>query len=252
MNALLEADSLTVKFGALVAVKNVSFVLPTGEVTALIGPNGAGKTTCLNVLSGIQKPTSGRLLFEGVDIASVPPHHRYGIGRTFQIVELFGELTVLENVLVGMHRHLRGGLAYAAVGAHHFGQAHRTAKDRAGSLLEKVGLSRMAHLPASNLPLGQQRLLEFARALAGSPKLLLLDEVASGLSQAELVDFAALVRGVADDHVTVLLVEHNMRFVNDVADHVVVLNFGEVLFSGSLEDGLRNEAVIGAYLGGGA
>jgi branched-chain amino acid transport system ATP-binding protein len=249
VSALLEVRGISVRFGGLQALDCVSFDVPGTGVTAVIGPNGAGKTTLFNTISGLQVPDSGSVTFDGDNLTRRPAFARAGMGRTFQIVALFGEMTVLENVLVGFQRRFRGGLAAAALGSRALARQERAAQADARALLDRMGLTRFASRPAASLPLGQQRLVELARALASDPKLLLLDEPASGLSPAELEDMVRQIDALQRENRAVLLVEHNMRFVNRTAGHLIVLDYGKVIFEGLPLEGMRHNAVIDAYLG---
>jgi len=246
---LLELAGVTVRFGTIVALEDVTFSVPHGGITALIGPNGAGKTTCFNVISGLQPVTAGHVRFGGRDLTRIPAHQRRGMGRTFQIVQVFGEMTVRENVIVGMHAMLRGGLVAAALRLPFIRHQEQKALARASELLGLVGLAHLADRQARTLPLGQQRLLELARALGAEPKLVLLDEAASGLSPAEMETMITHVEQLRRDGRTVLLVEHNMRFVNRLADHLIVLDYGRVIYEGTVETGIHDPMVISAYLG---
>jgi ABC-type branched-subunit amino acid transport system ATPase component len=249
MGELLRLERVTVNFGGVRALSNVSFAVPSQSITALIGPNGAGKTTCFNVICGVQVPDVGSVTFSGKDITKCAPHDRWGIGRTFQISQLFGSMTVRENIMVGFHRWIRGGLLLHGLRLPFVTRQEREAASRADAILQRLGLEAFASRPASSLPLGHQRLLELGRALAGDPQLILLDEAASGLSAAEMEVMSAQVRQLERDGCTVLLVEHNMRFVNRLASHLIVLNFGEVIFEGTTEEGVSDRQVADAYLG---
>jgi branched-chain amino acid transport system ATP-binding protein len=238
--AVLEVDSVTVRFGGLVAVHDVSLGAEAGRITGLIGPNGAGKTTLFNVITGLQRPTSGRVLVDGHDIARLPTYRRarLGMARTFQRLELFGALTVRENVHVA-----------AAIRT---GGPRTSREERAqlvSSLIARVGLDAVSGQRADALPTGQGRLIELARALATSPRLLLLDEPASGQSEAETLHFAALLRSLADDGMAILLVEHDMQLVMNLCDSIHVLDFGRVLASGPPSVIRSDPAVLTAYLG---
>ncbi len=247
--SLLVVHGLTKRFGGLVALEGVSFAVEQGGITAVIGPNGAGKTTLFNALSGFIPPSGGRILFDKQDLAGLPPHRvaARGLLRTFQLVRPFPAMTIAENVRAGTYLHTRGG-ALAAL----FGQPRqeRRVHDQALALLDRVGLAEAgARLPAS-LGYGQLRLLEIARALAAKPRLLLLDEPAAGLNPLETDRLASLIRSLQADGVTVLLIEHDMRLVMNLADHVVVLNFGRTIADGAPEAVAADPAVLEAYLGG--
>jgi branched-chain amino acid transport system ATP-binding protein len=248
--SLLSLKAVTQRFGGLIALDSVSLEIPSGGVTAIIGPNGAGKTTLFNVISGFRAPSEGRVTFDGTDITGLAPEAvaRRGLVRTFQLVQLFETLTVLENVKVGRHLHTRGGLLSALAPL----RARSIETQVAGiahDLLRRVGLSAQGGTLASALPYGQKRLLEIARALAAEPKLLLLDEPAAGLNRGETTRLAELIRAIAAQGVTVLLIEHDMSFVMTVADRVAVLDFGKLIAQGSPAEVQKNKDVIAAYLG---
>jgi branched-chain amino acid transport system ATP-binding protein len=248
---LLEVDSVTLAFGGVVALDDVSFSIDQGEILGLIGPNGAGKTTCFNVTTGIYRPTSGEVRFEG---ASISGHKRYsitklGIARTFQNIRLFGAMTALENVLVGADAHHSTGVLSALFRL----PVHRREEDEGHDLalewLDFMGLQDKADEVANNLSYGDQRRLEIARALATNPKLLCLDEPAAGFNPAEKRALMDLIRRVRDRGFTVLLIEHDMRLVMGVTDRLVVLEFGRKIAEGPPRDIRDNPAVIAAYLG---
>ena len=247
--SLLAVHGLTKRFGGLVALDGASFSVEQGGITAVIGPNGAGKTTLFNALSGFIPPSEGRILFDGQDLAGLPPHHvaARGLVRTFQLVRPFPAMTIAENVRVGTYLHTRGG-AFAAL----FGQSRQEqlVHDEALALLSRVGLEHTAARHPASLGYGQLRLLEIARALAAAPRLLLLDEPAAGLNPLETDQLAALIRSLQADGVTVLLIEHDMRLVMNLADHVVVLNFGRTIADGPPVAVAADPAVLEAYLGG--
>ena len=249
---LLHTFSLRKEFGGLVAVDDVDFTVPTGAIVSLIGPNGAGKTTFFNMLTGVYKPTAGSVVFAGEDLTGKPPHAftERGIGRTFQNIRLFQNMTALENVLVGMHSRLKGTLVEAILRTPRVKHEEDGARDRARELLEFSGLRRKDHEIGRNLSYGDQRRLEVARALATQPKLLLLDEPTAGMNPqetAEFTDFVARLR--TDLDLAVLLIEHDMRVVMGVSDRVTVLDYGEKIAEGTPSEIQKNERVIEAYLG---
>ncbi len=249
--ALLSLEAVSISFGGLQAVKQVSFQVQPGQIKALIGPNGAGKTTLFNLITGMLAPDQGQILFAGQPIQGLPPFQiaSRGISRTFQIVQLFGHMTVLENVMVGRHCRTRAGLLTAALRLP--GGRREEAAIRAQSLewLEFVGLAERAEDYAANLPLGHQRLLEIARALATEPQLLLLDEPAAGLDMTETERLKDFIFAIRERGITVLLVEHDMSLTMEVADDIVVLDHGELLAEGPPRYIQRHPAVIAAYLG---
>src|SRR2546422_3477620 len=227
---VLEARAVTKQFGGLVAVSNIDFVIPQGTIVSLIGPNGAGKTTFFNMLTGVYKPTAGRIVFDGTDVTGKPPHAitELGVGRTFQNIRLFQHMTSLENVLVGMHARLKGGIIRSIIRTPGIRREEREAAERARELLRYCGLpGRDSQLPR-NLPYGDQRRLEVARALATEPKLLLLDEPTAGLQPQESVAFMNFVSKLRDDRgLSVLMIEHDMRVVMGISERVTVLDYGE-------------------------
>ena len=249
---LLEVGGVTQRFGGLTAVDDVSFGIEAGQVSAIIGPNGAGKTTLFNLISGFQTPVSGRIVFDGRDIHGMAPHRvsARGIVRTFQLVQLFPELTALQNVEAGCHLRGSGGiwaaLARTAMARRELDEATSMARD----LLAFVGLEARARMPATALTYGQQRLLEVARAMAANPRLLLLDEPAAGLNAVETEHLAGVIRALIGRGITVLLIEHDVNLVMRVASRIVVLDFGRKIAEGTPQEVRNDPAVLDAYLGG--
>ncbi|MGO8868341.1 MAG: ABC transporter ATP-binding protein [Alphaproteobacteria bacterium] len=247
----LEIDGVSVRFDGLWAVKDVCFAIEEGIIMAVIGPNGAGKTTLFNVISGFIAPTEGMVRLEGRDISGRAPEEgaRWGIARTFQTPEVCRDMSVFDNALVGAHRHIRGGLAAQLLALPRTMASERTIRATAREELERTNLWALRERLASALPLGKVRLLEIARALMVAPRMMLLDEPASGLNSEEAKELAVLIREMQQRGITVLLIEHNVQFVMDLADLVAVLHNGELLSIGTPEAVRADPMVVEAYLG---
>jgi branched-chain amino acid transport system ATP-binding protein len=248
----LQADNISVKFGGLVAVDDVSFDIPNGGVVSLIGPNGAGKTTFFNVLTGLYKPTSGTVTFDDKNITAKPPHKiaQAGVARTFQNIRLFGLMTAEENVMVAMHSHLKSGIISTILGTKKQRTEERESKKTARELLDFVGIGNTADQFARNLSYGDQRRLEVARALALKPKVLLLDEPTAGMNPQESKTFVDFVYRVRDERdVSILLIEHDMSVVMKVSERITVLDRGQKIAEGTPAEIKSNKRVIEAYLG---
>lgn len=248
---MLSLSGIGKRFGGLTALEGISFNVGKGSITGIIGPNGAGKTTLFNVATGIYPPTCGAVLLEGKDVSKLPPEGRARLGlvRTFQNIELFGKMTVLENVMVGLHTQSDSGLFACSFRMPWQMKEERRIRERALELLGFVGIPELADVEAGTLSFGKGRLLEIARAMALEPKLLLMDEPAAGLNSSETAELADLIRKIRDLGITVALVEHDMDLVMDICDQLVVLNLGTMLAEGTPREIQDNQAVITAYLG---
>lgn len=249
--SILSVERVSKSFGGLRAVSDLSFGVRAGAIKAVIGPNGAGKSTLFNLVTGLEQPQEGHIMFQGARMNGLPPNRRaaLGLARTFQTPQVFENMTVLENVLVGRHLRGKAGLLDALLYTPRSRREDTTMRKHCLEVLEKVGLADKAHEDAGDLACGQMKLLEMARALALNPKILLLDEFAAGLTRMETTQMMEIVRGIRKEGVTVLLVEHDMHLVMNLSDEIVVLNFGEKIGEGTPEEIQNDKKVVEVYLG---
>jgi branched-chain amino acid transport system ATP-binding protein len=249
----LKVEQVAVRFGGLVALADLNFVVGEGEIVSLIGPNGAGKTTAFNVMTGFLDPSAGGVSYRGTMLNGMKPHQIADLGliRTFQRTSVFPNDTVYDNLLVGLHRLGRVGILADILGLPRARSSHRRLRERAGELIEWIGLENRANDLAGSLSYGEQRLVGVALALAAAPSMLLLDEPVSGMNASETHSFVQLIRNVRDRGIAILLVEHDMPMVMSVSDRIVVLNYGRIIAEGTPEVIRRDPAVIEAYLGQG-
>ena len=248
---MLKLTHVSKRFGGLSVLHDVSFEVPAGKVFGLIGPNGAGKTTVFNLITGLLAPSGGSIELAGRSLLGCAPHQitRLGIGRTFQNIRIFKEMSLLDNVVVGMHAHLTYGVAEWLLSLPGFRAQERAAREQALELLGWVGLADKAGDLADNLSYGEQRKLELARALATRPKLLLLDEPVAGMNTGEKVELMGVISQIAQRGFTIFMIEHDMRFVMGLCERIAVLNFGRIIAQGSPDEIKNNPDVIEAYLG---
>lgn len=247
---ILELKNIDKNFGGVKAINNANLSVKKGEVFGLIGPNGAGKTTLFNIISGAYEPSAGEIIFDGVNITHKKQLEitRLGIARTFQNIRLFSSMSVLENVLIGFDRSIKYSLVEAFLHLARFKNSEKTAKEKAMYILKELKIDHLADFKATELSYGEQRKLEIARALALNPKLLLLDEPVAGMNPTESLELAEIINRLKAE-ISIVLIEHDMKFVNNLCDRVLVLDYGKSIFLGSPADATKDENVIKAYLG---
>ncbi len=250
---LLKIDDITMKFGGVTAIDSLSFEVPKGSIYGLIGPNGAGKTTIFNIITGNYRPSEGRVIFDGEDITGTKPEKVVykGIARTFQNIRLFKSMSVLDNILIGLHDNTRYTYLEAIFRLPRYFTEEGDKKELAYDILEEFGIAKFADDNAASLSYGNQRKVEIARALATQPRLLLLDEPAAGMNPIETEDLSKIIHKIKKIHdLSILLIEHDMKFVNAMCDRLTVLDYGEKIFEGRPSEAVEDEKVIAAYLGG--